>query len=397
MVSSANQSSRSISPSSPQSATIRLISCLDRGRVAAHHVAAQRLVLQHLLALLGRGVEDDALAEDRRHEGVRRGLVERRVRRPEELLVGLRAGDQHDVAVGEPEPADVAALLAHPLEQADRVDAHLGEVAVAVVGDGVRDLADRRLTVVVIASSTGASGVTSTRFRCTPRGALTIVAIASAIAAGLRKCGCRASPNRTHWLSTSAPASSSQSLPISLQVGPGPHDRRRARRCPRAPSASTCAMPSRPHLPAAYAAMNGRARTATSEETKTMSPRRRSTMPGTNARTSRCAPTMVEVELAGEPLGVDLVDGAGRDGAGVADHAPRCRRGRRSTALAKAVDRLVVGEVERRGRRPRRRPSRICGRDLLAACRYAARRARPGNRPRPGPARSPRRCPTRHR
>ena len=39
-------------------------------------LVAQRLVVQRLLALLGRGVEDHALAEDRRHERVRRGLVE---------------------------------------------------------------------------------------------------------------------------------------------------------------------------------------------------------------------------------------------------------------------------------------------------------------------------------
>ena len=39
--------------------------------------------------------------------------------------------------------------------------------------------------------------------------------------------------------------------------------------------------------------MNGRARTAVSDEMKTTSPRRRSCMPGTNAFTSRCAPTMV--------------------------------------------------------------------------------------------------------
>ena len=39
--------------------------------------------------------------------------------------------------------------------------------------------------------------------------------------------------------------------------------------------------------------MNGRGRTAVSEETKTMSPRRRSCIAGTNARTSRCAPTTV--------------------------------------------------------------------------------------------------------
>ena len=39
--------------------------------------------------------------------------------------------------------------------------------------------------------------------------------------------------------------------------------------------------------------MNGRARTTVSDETKTRSPRRRSIIPGTNALTSRCAPTTV--------------------------------------------------------------------------------------------------------
>ena len=47
----------------------------------------------------------------------------------EEGLVGLGAGDQDDVLVGEPEPPDVAALLADPAEQADRVDPHLRQVS----------------------------------------------------------------------------------------------------------------------------------------------------------------------------------------------------------------------------------------------------------------------------
>ena len=71
----------------------------------------------------GDGVEHDALAEDRRHERVGLGLVEVLVGGPEEDLVGLGPGEQHDVAVGEAEHADVAALGAGALHQADRVDA----------------------------------------------------------------------------------------------------------------------------------------------------------------------------------------------------------------------------------------------------------------------------------
>ena len=44
--------------------------------------------------------------------------------------------------------------------------------------------------------------------------------------------------------------------------------------------------------------MNGRARTAVSDEMKTMSPRRRSCIPGTNALTSRWAPTTVRSSSA---------------------------------------------------------------------------------------------------
>lgn len=77
---------------------------------------------------------------------------------------------------------------------------------------------------------------------------------------------------------------------MPLHVGPG---RTIEARTP-LPSSSICSaliIPSRPHLPAEYAAMNGRGRTATSDETKTMSPRRRSTIAGANARTIRWAPT----------------------------------------------------------------------------------------------------------
>ena len=49
---------------------------LDGGRVALHLLAAQRRVVQHLLAAFGAGVEHHALAEDRRHERVGLGLVE---------------------------------------------------------------------------------------------------------------------------------------------------------------------------------------------------------------------------------------------------------------------------------------------------------------------------------
>ena len=112
MVSSAKKSSRSISPSSPQSAIILLDFVLDGGGVTLHLLAAQRGVVQHLRATLGAGVEHHALAEDRRHERVGLGLVEILVGGPEEELVGLGAGQQDDVLVGQLEPADVAALLA---------------------------------------------------------------------------------------------------------------------------------------------------------------------------------------------------------------------------------------------------------------------------------------------
>ena len=78
-------------PRPPTGATIRLIS--------ASMVCAWPRIMSPRSAWFfsicwrssGTGVEDHALAEDRRHERVRRRLVERGVRRPEELLVGLGA------------------------------------------------------------------------------------------------------------------------------------------------------------------------------------------------------------------------------------------------------------------------------------------------------------------
>ena len=64
MVSSANQSSRSISPSSPQPATMLLDLVGDGGGVAPHELVPEGLVVEHLAPALGRGVEDHPLAED---------------------------------------------------------------------------------------------------------------------------------------------------------------------------------------------------------------------------------------------------------------------------------------------------------------------------------------------
>ena len=88
-MSSAKKSSRSSSPASPSCAIMRSVSARDHLGVAAHQLVAQRLVAERLLALLGRRVEDHAAAEDRRHERIRRGLVELLVGRAEERLLRL--------------------------------------------------------------------------------------------------------------------------------------------------------------------------------------------------------------------------------------------------------------------------------------------------------------------
>ena len=109
---------------------------LDGGRVALHLLAAQCGVVQHLRATLGVGVEHHALTEDRRHERVGLGLVELAVAGAEEELVGLRPGQHDDLLVDQLEPADVAALLADAVHQADRVGAELLEVAVLLLAAG---------------------------------------------------------------------------------------------------------------------------------------------------------------------------------------------------------------------------------------------------------------------
>ena len=109
---------------------------LDGDGVAFHVLATQSRVVQHFLTALGAGVEDHALAEDGRHERVRLGLVQILVGRTEEELVGPGAGEQDDVLAGQLEPADVAAFVAHPLHQPDRVGAELLEVAVFFLAAG---------------------------------------------------------------------------------------------------------------------------------------------------------------------------------------------------------------------------------------------------------------------
>ena len=87
MVSSANQSSRSISPSSPQSATIRLIS--------ASIVAAWPRIMSPRSAWFfsicwrssGEASKTTPLPKIGVMKGYADGLVERRVGRPEELLL----------------------------------------------------------------------------------------------------------------------------------------------------------------------------------------------------------------------------------------------------------------------------------------------------------------------
>ena len=128
-------------PDSDQLPTMASTSPRDRRRMAPHELVAQRLVVEHLPPALGGGVEDDPLAEDGRHERVGLGLVERLLGGPEEELVGLGPGEQHDVAAGQPELADVAALGAGPPHEPDGVAPKLVQMSVLVLAP--RDL--RRL------------------------------------------------------------------------------------------------------------------------------------------------------------------------------------------------------------------------------------------------------------
>ncbi len=161
-------------------------------------------------------------------------------------------GDQHDVAVGEPEAADVAALRRGrgAAGRSGRRAGPRGDRA-RTRGTGARPRGCRRRrsgSTVETGhfSSRGASGFTSIRFRCTPRGALTTVSMASASAAGLRKCVCRARPNLIH---AGEHVGRPRRLPVAAHLAPGragPHDARPGCRSPRAPSASRAPCPRGP-------------------------------------------------------------------------------------------------------------------------------------------------------
>ena len=250
MVSSANQSSRSISPSSPQAGHHLLHLVGDGGGVAAHELVPQGLVVQHLAPALRRRVEDDALAEDRRHEGVGLGLVEQLLGGPEEELVGVGPGEQHDVALGRcgtrPTSPHSARTRAH---ERDRVDAQLVEVpvlAVAARHPGRLAQFDRRWSWCLSSwSCSGASGWTSIdgEVRAPRRGHRVRRWPGHAVGAQ-EVAEWRARPQRAHSLDH---LGGDVGVPVHPHVGQGragPHDRWPARRSPRAPSAARVTNPS---------------------------------------------------------------------------------------------------------------------------------------------------------
>ena len=129
MVSSAKKSSRSHVAGDVPGGDHPLDLFGDRLGVAPHVPVAERLVVEHLPAAFGGGVEHDALAEHRGHERVGLGLVELLLRGPEVPLVGLGAGHEHDPASGEVERAHLAALVADALHQPDGVGLEVAQVA----------------------------------------------------------------------------------------------------------------------------------------------------------------------------------------------------------------------------------------------------------------------------
>ena len=128
-----------------------------------------------------------------------------------------------------------------------------------------------------------------------------------------------------------------------------------------------------------------------SEETKTMSPRRRSSIAGHERPDQPVRADHGEVELAGEPLRVDLGDRARARPRRRCRPRPRCRRGPAATALANAA--TESSSVRSSGCATASPPSaRICGGDLLEPVRTArAERDREAG-PSPGRAPWPRRC-----
>src|SRR5699024_7380007 len=204
----------------------------DGDGVPAHVLTAQGGVVQHLGAALGAGVEHDALAEHRGHEGVRGCLVERLVGRAEERLVGRRAGGEADVAVGDLEHAELATFLTDPPEQADRVLAqlvHVAELALAAgdpagLGQG-REIRGGVGVGHLYSSSLGASGWTSSSGIWAPRGVDTSVATPRARSAGLHMRGWRPGPGLAPALVVASAVASSYSVPASRMARPGRRSR----------------------------------------------------------------------------------------------------------------------------------------------------------------------------
>ena len=172
---------------------------LDGGGMTFHMVATQCGVVQHLLSAFRARVEYHPLSEDRRHERICLRLVEVFVGGAEEELVRLRTGEQDDLLVGELEGADVAALVAHPLHQGDRVGTELGEVSVFVGTPGdAAHFVERRAGChgssgyfscwrSLGASVSGASGCSSIEATNPPRGVSATNAMALARSAARRK------------------------------------------------------------------------------------------------------------------------------------------------------------------------------------------------------------------
>ena len=86
-----------------------------------HEFRSERLVSQGLLALFRSSVEDDALAENGRHEGIGRRLVELFIAAPEKSLLGLLAHHHDHPVAREVDLSQFPQLVAHPLKKRDGI------------------------------------------------------------------------------------------------------------------------------------------------------------------------------------------------------------------------------------------------------------------------------------
>ena len=84
--------------------------------------------MQHFASPFRWRVKHDTFTEDRRHEGVRLGLIEERFGGTKEPFVLLRPSHHHHIAPADLEAPDVATFLADTSHQADWISAHLIEV-----------------------------------------------------------------------------------------------------------------------------------------------------------------------------------------------------------------------------------------------------------------------------